>query len=55
MSAPLRSFLKARYVAGSLIITIPREHREAIGLERGDKVLVETNIDTGIITIKKEK
>lgn len=55
MSAPLRSFLKARYVAGSLIITIPKEHREAIGLEAGDRVLVETDAETGVVTVVKEK
>lgn len=52
---PLRSFLKCRLVSGSLIIVIPRAHRDAIGLERGDRVLVETNVETGVVTVVSEK
>lgn len=54
-SIPLRSFLKARLVSGSIIVVIPRAHRDAIGLERGDRVLVETDVETRVVTVVRER
>ena len=38
-----RAIVKARKVAGSVVISLPAEVRRPLGIEAGDKVLVEVD------------
>ena len=49
-----RAIVKARKVAGSVVISLPLSVREPLGIEAGDKVLVEADSCTKQLTITKE-
>lgn len=42
-----RAIVKARKVAGSVVISLPAEVRKPLGIEAGDKVLVEVAWEDG--------
>lgn len=42
-SSRTRAIVKARRVAGSVVISLPTEVRKPLGIEAGDKVLVEVS------------
>lgn len=53
-SSRTRAIVKARKVAGCVVISLPASVRKPLGIEAGDKVLVEADSRTEQLTITKE-
>lgn len=54
MAAKIRTIVKARLVAGSVVISLPAIVRDAVEIKPGDRVSVEVSSDGGSLEIRKE-